>query len=88
MDESPFDQFIADLQAEIAWEDKFGDSGRESPWSRRDREAAESRVGSQVVGHGRGPYETLGNIAAEVRRMKADGVTRASIEYVLDQIYE
>lgn len=47
----------------------------------------QSIVGNQEVGHGPGPYQTLGHIAAEVRRMKADGSTRESIEYVLDQVY-
>ena len=48
----------------------------------------ESRVGSRVVGHAvDAPYQTLGHIAAELRRMKGDGATRESIEYVLDQVY-
>lgn len=47
----------------------------------------QSRVGNREVGHGPEPYTTLGHIAAEVRRMSYDGVTRESIEYVLDQVY-
>lgn len=48
---------------------------------------AESVVGSQVIGHGPTPYRTVGNIAAELRRMQADGVTRQSIEYALGKVY-
>jgi hypothetical protein len=52
------------------------------------RPDTESQVGSQVVGHSPAtPYTTLGEVAAELRRMKADGVTRESLLYALDRVY-
>lgn len=32
-------------------------------------------------------YQTLGDIAKELERMKADGMTRSSIMYVLSRVY-
>lgn len=44
-------------------------------------------VGSQIVGHGDGKYETLGHIAAALRRMQADGITENSIRYALGRVF-
>lgn len=33
------------------------------------------------------PMETLGDIGVVIRKMKADGMTRASILYVIDRVY-
>ncbi len=32
-------------------------------------------------------YATLGDIAEELRKMRADGMTRSSVEYALEQVY-
>lgn len=32
-------------------------------------------------------YATLGEIAEELKRMRADGMTRSSVEYALEQVY-
>lgn len=40
-----------------------------------------------VVGHGDGQYITLGHIAAELRRMQRDGMTREAINYAMDRVF-
>ena len=47
----------------------------------------QSQVGAATVGHGPEPYSTLGHVAAELRRMQDDGVTRESIEFALHKVY-
>lgn len=40
-----------------------------------------------VIGHGPGTYVTLGHIAAELRRMQRDGMTREAVEYAMDRVF-
>lgn len=35
----------------------------------------------------RKPYETPGDIAAELEKMKADGMTRPSVLYAVDKVF-